>query len=92
MPVYPGAHNPRRRHSTLDYLSPIEFERHHAELAQPAIETPKSGNGSVASTSPRASNGLTTRRISTVGVDLGAAARSLPENALAFQADRLGPS
>jgi putative transposase len=65
-----GWYNPRRRHSTLDYLSPVEFERQHAELAQPAFETPKSGNGSVASTSPRASNGLTTRRISTVGVDL----------------------
>ena len=30
-----GWYNPRRRHSTLGYLSPIEFERHHAELAQP---------------------------------------------------------
>jgi Integrase core domain len=49
-----GWYNPRRRHSTLDYLSPVEFERQHAELAQPAFETPKSGNGSVASTSPRA--------------------------------------
>ena len=35
-----GWYNPRRRHSTLGYLSPIEFERHHAELAQLALEAP----------------------------------------------------
>jgi putative transposase len=28
-----GWYNPRRRHSTLDYLSPVEFEAHHAGLA-----------------------------------------------------------
>ena len=67
-----GWYNPRRRHSTLAYLSPIEFERHHAELAQPALEASISANGSVASISPRASDGLTTRRISTVGVDFAA--------------------
>jgi transposase InsO family protein len=31
MPVYPGAHNQRRLHSTNDYLPPLEWEqrRHH---------------------------------------------------------------
>ena len=58
-----GWYNPRRRHSTLGYLSPVEFERHHAELARPALEASISDNGSVASTSPRAADGLTTRRI-----------------------------
>ena len=75
-------YNPRRRHSTLAYLSPIEFERHHAELAQPVLEASISANGSVASTSPNASDGLTTRRISTVGVDFVADRLISPENAL----------
>ncbi len=77
-----GWYNPRRRHSTLGYLSPIEFERHHTELAQLALEAPISANGSVASISPSASDGLTTRRVSTVGVDFVAHAPISPENAL----------
>jgi len=77
-----GWYNPRRRHSTLGYLSPIEFERHHAELAQPTLEARLSGNGSVASTSPSASDGLTSRRFLPVGVDLAAQALISPENAL----------
>ena len=77
-----GWYNPRRRHSTLGYLSPIEFERQHTELAQLALEAPISANGSVASTAPRASDGLTTRRVSTVGVDFVAHASISPENAL----------
>lgn len=82
-----GWYNPRRRHSTLGYLSPIEFERHHAELAQPTLEARLSGNGSVASTSPSASDGLTSRRFSPVGVDLAAQALISPENALALPTD-----
>jgi hypothetical protein len=62
-----GWYNPRRRHSTLDYHSPAEFERQHAELAQPALKAQISANGSVADTSPKALDGLTTRRISRAG-------------------------
>jgi hypothetical protein len=82
MPVYPGAHNPRRRHSTLAYLSPIEFERHHAELAQPALDAPISDDRSVASISPSVSERLTTRRVSTLGVDFADDGSISPENAL----------
>ena len=79
-----GWYNPRRRHSTLGYLSPIEFERHHIELAQLALETPISANGSIGSLSPRALDRLTTRRVSTVGVDFVAHASISPKNALAI--------
>jgi Integrase core domain len=74
-------YNPRRRHSTLGYLSPIEFERHHIKLAQVALETSISANGSVASTAPRASDGLITRRVPTVGADFVAQPSISPENA-----------
>jgi putative transposase len=86
-----GWYNPRRRHSTLGYLSPIEFERQHTELARPAIEDPISANGSVATITPRASDGLTTRRLQAVGVDFAADARSLPRTPPIFQAPPLRP-
>ena len=53
----------------------------------PALEASISANGSVASTSPSASDGLTTRRISTVGVDFAADRSISPENALVLPTD-----
>jgi putative transposase len=83
-----GWYNPRRRHSTLAYLSPIEFERRHAERAHVALEAPISGNGSVASTPPTVSDGLTTRRVSTVGVEIAPHRPISPENALVAPSGR----
>ncbi len=80
-----GWYNPRRRHSTLSYLSPIQFERHHTELAQPALEASNSDNGSVAAISPSAADGLRTRRVSTVGVDFAANSSMPRRNAPAAQ-------
>jgi transposase InsO family protein len=80
-----GWYNPRRRHSTLGYLSPIEFERQHTELDQPAVDASISANGSATSISPSPSNGLTTRRVSTAGVDFAPHASISPENAPAAQ-------
>jgi putative transposase len=74
-----GWYNPRRRHSTLAYLSPIEFERRHAEQLVRASDAPISANGSAASTSLRASHRPTTCRISTVGVDVAANHSRSPE-------------
>ena len=47
-----GWYNPRRRHSTLGYLSPAEFEHHHAQLTAGRASTAGltiAGNGSVPS-------------------------------------------
>jgi putative transposase len=47
-----GWYNPRRRHSTLGYLSPAEYERHHAELTTSRVSTAglaTAGNGSISS-------------------------------------------
>ena len=82
-----GWYNPRRRHSTLGYLSPIEFERRHADAARQAPQAPISDAGSVASTSPRPLDGLTTRRVSPVHVDFAARAPSSPHNALVIPTD-----
>ena len=82
-----GWYNPRRRHSTLGYLSPIEFERQHTELAQLALEASISANGSVATIAPRAADALTTRRVSTARADFAADGPISPENALAVPTD-----
>ena len=80
-----GWYNPRRRHSTLAYLSPTEFEAQHAGLAQPALDAPISDNGSVGLPSPSAADRLRIRRLSTAGLDLVPDGSISPENALADQ-------
>jgi Integrase core domain len=42
-----GWYNPRRRHSTLGYLSPAEYERHHDRVSTASVTI--AGNGSVPS-------------------------------------------
>ena len=86
-----GWYNPRRRHSTLAYLSPIEFERQHAEHVIRASEASISGNRPVASTAPMPSEGLTTRRISTIAVDFAPDGSISPETAIPVQRIPLRP-
>ena len=62
-----GWYNPRRRHSTLAYLSPIEFERQHTELAQPACEDPSSANGSASRSSRCKNTKMATTALAPVG-------------------------
>jgi putative transposase len=74
--------NHDRLHSSLGDIPPVEFEHnHYAEIASKASI---SANGSVAATSPRAANGLTTRRLSTVGVDFAGDGPIAPASALAL--------
>jgi len=64
-----GWYNPRRRHSTLGYLSPVAFEDRQAELAPSSPKTAMHDDQSVAATAPSDGGALTTRRVSTAGVD-----------------------
>ena len=70
--------NHDRLHSSLGDIPPVEYEQLHAARAQISVD------GSVAAISPRAANGLTTRRLSTVGVDFEANRQISPASALAL--------
>ena len=63
-----GWFNHDRLHEALGDIPPVEFEHNHA--AQLAAIGPTPRNGSVASTSPRTAERLTTRRLAAGGVDL----------------------
>jgi hypothetical protein len=76
-----GWYNPRRRHSTLGYLSPVKFEERQAELAPPSLKTAISDDESVAVIAPRTSDGLRTRHVSTAGVDFVANSPISPQTA-----------
>jgi hypothetical protein len=77
-----GWYNPRRRHSTLGYRAPAEFEQLQAELARSALETTISDDGSVATISPKPADRLTTRRVAADGVDLADNSPFPPETTL----------
>ena len=88
---YIGWFNHVRLHSSLSYLPPAEFEQRYLEQLQPPLTGPISSNRSVAATSPRASDGLTTRRLSTVGADFAADGLILPNATPARTAPTLIP-
>jgi transposase InsO family protein len=70
--------NHDRLHEALGDIPPVEFEQLHAAANAP--KAPISLDGSVAALPARAANGLTTRRISTTGVDFVAHGPISPEN------------
>ena len=67
--------NHDRLHESLGDIPPVEFEQLNA------LKPPITVNGSVAAISPRAANGLTTRRVPTSCVDFVANGPISPENA-----------
>jgi putative transposase len=69
--------NHERLHESLGDIPPVEFEQLHAPRTPPI-----SANGSIASLPPRAANGLTTPRVSTIGIDFAGDGPISPANAL----------
>ena len=63
-----GWFNHDRLHETLGDIPPVEFEA--LQVPKPEPNSPISGNGSVTVLSPRAADGLTTRRFQPIGVDV----------------------
>jgi putative transposase len=76
-----GWFNHRRLHSSLDDIPPVEYEQRYATANAP--DRPILVDRQVPVTSPRAADGLRTRRVSTVGVDFAAHASISSEIALA---------
>jgi len=76
-----GWYNHDRLHEALGDIPPVEFEQ--LQAATNALNVPNPVDGSVATSSPRAADGLRTRRVSTVGVDFVAHGPISPENASA---------
>jgi putative transposase len=70
--------NHERLHEALGDIPPIEFEQRHA--AEVALNAPSSDNGSVAVLSPRAADGLRTRRLERRGAEIGLHRASSSEN------------
>jgi putative transposase len=68
--------NNERLHEALGDIPPVEFEQLHAAPSKPI-----SDNGSVAALSPSASDGLTTRRVEPVGLDIAVDGPLEPEDA-----------
>jgi hypothetical protein len=60
--------NTQRLHESLSDIPPVEYETLHA--AQVELEPPISEAGSVTVLASRAADGLTQRRMQTVGIDL----------------------
>jgi Integrase core domain len=73
---YVGWFNNARLHDALGDIPQVEFEQLHA-LAEP-VDGLFSGDGSVARVSPRAADGLRTRRLSTLASIWSPTARSKP--------------
>jgi putative transposase len=80
---YIGWFNHDRLHESLGDIPPVEFEQFHC-----ARQVPIPDDGSVTGISPRAADGLRTRRFSAAGIDIAVERLISSENALAPQTPR----